>query len=345
MQTNIETFPFKRESYDPIRPYRIALDQSYAKIVKPKYPIPTNGLAAVPLDVEKYTWYYKPVKGPLTCICDHDAYDLDLLTDIWAEHVRLKAKRQTKRFTDCISPLEDYQKNHDIYLAEAKRTYDGKTSFRLHFRETIYKMAGDRECSTFKISWTQAILTFLKAKKVLDPSAGWGDRLLGASLAGVETYHGIDPNTSMSQVYYEMSDFAKQQRKIMGFSEGEFKVITEDFLVANIPDDDYDTVFTGPPFYDYELYSDDDKQSYRNKTDINDWINTFFFPYLNKAWSKLKKGGKMALYVSDISKDEFYVHRMIKYVSSLEGSVYEGNIAMNNGYGNKWWPIWIWTKK
>jgi 16S rRNA G966 N2-methylase RsmD len=208
--------------------------------------------------------------------------------------------------------------------------------FRHWLREAIYMLIP--ECTSFKISVTKAFLQYLGSSTVLDPSSGWGDRVLGAAAAGVEVYHGIDPNPLLRNSYDQILDFVRDH----GVGEN-YMILTEDFLQVNLGDNQYDTVFTSPPFFDYEIYSEDEKQSITGRTTLQEWMTGFLYPYIAKAWSLLIPGGILGLYISDTRSGK-YVENMYNYViKNLKGTSL-GIIAVADEKLNHAFPLWVWRK-
>ena len=62
-------------------------------------------------------------------------------------------------------------------------------------REAVYSRV--KECTNFKPSLAKHVIEFFGAKRVLDFSAGWGERMLGAMAAQVEEYLAFDPNLTL----------------------------------------------------------------------------------------------------------------------------------------------------
>lgn len=318
-------FPYKIEFYNRDLCYKNGLNDHYAYIIS---------VTNIPSNVSLPKGYYWNFNDHIfACICAKNAYeDLDVLVDLFSEKARMLANKYNN-----LSPLEDFKNNFSEINNKANLLYikdDKKKPFNYYLRESIFERR--KETNTFKISWTQCLLKYFKSKKVLDPSAGWGDRILGASLADVEIYHGVDPNTNMAPYYLEMSTF------ISKYNNGLFKVFIDDFLTVNTIDNDYDTIFTSPPFYNYEIYSQDKNQSINKAVSLESWLQYFFKPYLTKAWNALAKNGKFIIYISDVPNAQ-YTDTTIKFINTL-GGVFNGCIALNNGLSHKYWPIWIWTK-
>ena len=51
-----------------------------------------------------------------------------------------------------------------------------------------------------------------------------------------------------------------------------------------------DFAMTSPPYFNREMYSDDDNQSYKLGT-YEDWRDSFLKPFINEVYTLLKVGG------------------------------------------------------
>lgn len=152
---------------------------------------------------------------------------------------------------------------------------------------------------------------------VWDPSAGWGGRLIGA--LGVEdsrhiTYLANDPNedhlTTMGRTkYHEVYDFYTKNVKKGGMFEiphNEFK-----FWHKGSEDMQFDPrfqkyrgklslVFTSPPYFSKEAYSEGLKQSYRRFSQYDLWKDGFLRETLKTAVFWLRPGGYLVWNVADV---------------------------------------------
>ena len=88
-----------------------------------------------------------------------------------------------------------------------------------------------------------------EATKVLDFTAGWGGRMLGAINLGIE-YTGIDTNTDLKLGYDNMMEMFNCNDKC--------KMLWQSALDTDFSKLDYDFVLTSPPYEDIELYSNMD---------------------------------------------------------------------------------------
>lgn len=335
----VPPFPYKKEFIDPEVLWNNAVTLDLVPLEPVILPSDLSGWSPLPVGVK---WQYQG--KCIGFITGNDCYNrVNKLVDYFSEPARMKASRKGHP-----SPEAFYETHYPEILERAERDLEkhnrGQSDYpsehgndiRYWIREEIYLM--NKECTTFKITVTKAILKFLGSKIVLDPSAGWGDRLLGAAAAGVKVYHGVDPNPNLREAYDEMISFLKTK-----VSQTEIEVVTEDFLQLGIDEGTYDTVFTSPPYYDYEIYSDDSRQSVHGRSNLQKWIANFLHPYLRKAWSALMKGGHMALYISDV-KGARFVKSMLDFVRrELKGN-YLGVIAMTNRERTYGYPIWVWRK-
>lgn len=201
--------------------------------------------------------------------------------------------------------------------------------------------------SQFRPSVAKAVYDYFGARKILDMSSGWGDRLISSTF--FEEYLGFDPNTKLHPLYNEMinihaKDF-KAETICVGF-ENSKKHLKENY---------YDICFTSPPYFKIEKYSKEPSQSYLKYKKFEDWMNCFLFESIKNAVFSIKKGGILALNISDVYCDHKVNHicdSMNDYIKSL-GLKYCGAIGMQmakrpNSNGDKKGifcePIWVWEK-
>ena len=129
---------------------------------------------------------------------------------------------------------------------------------------------------------------------VLDPCAGWGDRLAGAIGCGrVSSYLGYDANSSLQEGY------TKQLAHYFGDQYKPFKVVHGAFEDATLPPEAYDVVFTSPPYFNTEFYSVDEEQSTYRYPDWDSWVRGFCHPLIEKSTGTLVRGGHLLLNVAD----------------------------------------------
>jgi len=232
--------------------------------------------------------------------------------------------------------------------------------------------------SQFKPSIAKAFYDYFGSVNVLDFSAGWGDRLAGFYCGETtKSYVGIDPNTLNHPNYQRQVEFYKKHQT---FFEEEKQV---EFICSPAEDVDFtkykehfDTVFTSPPYFNVEKYSDEDTQSYIRYKDIDSWNKNFLHKTLGNIIPTLKKDGLLAINIADVydakNKTYFDICNPMNDFLKSQGLWYDGCIGMemtkrfnSGGAGNAkseyfqeylkdktkhtkdiafGEPIWIWRK-
>jgi len=149
----------------------------------------------------------------------------------------------------------------------------------------------------FKATTAKYLYKKYKAKSVLDPTAGWGGRMLGAWSLGID-YTGCDTNIEMTQDYDNMIAFLNAET---GFDNALFAVdngaklnmIWDSCLNVDFSKLDYDFVLTSPPYVNLELY----EHMTPWETD-QAFYELFFIPLWQKCVDNIKKGGHVCFNIS-----------------------------------------------
>ena len=152
---------------------------------------------------------------------------------------------------------------------------------------------------------------------IWDPSCGWGGRLLGAM--GVKSdrnihYIGCDPNTDFNLpdgrlIYDDIAQFynTKTYRGYGFFPHNNtyeiYQCGSED--MQHKPEfqkykGKLDFVFTSPPYFNREQYSEDDEQSYKKFDNYDKWRDEFLYETLKTAVEWLRSGRYLAWNVADV---------------------------------------------
>lgn len=148
----------------------------------------------------------------------------------------------------------------------------------------------------FKATTAKYLYKKYGAKDVLDPTAGWGGRMLGAWSAGIN-YTGIDTNLDMKPAYDGMIAFLNNEIDRNGHlleqKKPHLTMIWDSCLDVDFSKIDYDFVLTSPPYINMELYQ-------RMKPWENDeaFYTGFYIPLYHKLRANIKAGGKICLNVS-----------------------------------------------
>ena len=169
----------------------------------------------------------------------------------------------------------------------------------------------------FKPSVAKAFYDITNAKKVLDTSSGWGDRLAGFFASNAKEYYGMDPNGDLHENYYKMavqynnwlgSDDPKTSFGDDWFSvEGEKKVKIYKYPAETLPWEeipkDIDVMFSSPPYFATERYAEGSKfekdQSWSKYHTYEEWRDSFYLPVMHRAFDCLRPGGWLMVNIMD----------------------------------------------
>jgi len=151
--------------------------------------------------------------------------------------------------------------------------------------------------SQFRVSTAKTIYDEFSGGRVLDLSAGWGDRLAGFAASSACEYVGIDPNPRVHMGYKEQIAFYERLNGSPVNAEM-IQGCAEDVDIST--NGKFDLVFTSPPYYNIERYNTDSSQSYKRYRKCDEWLNGFLFKALDNGWSALNNGGVMMINISDV---------------------------------------------
>jgi hypothetical protein len=181
---------------------------------------------------------------------------------------------------------------------------------------------------------------------IYDPSSGWGGRILGAMAVRddrVVHYIGTDPNTDNhlpeGSRYGKLADFfnEKTYRANPFFSHtNTYEVYCEGSeVISNNPQfqkykGKLDLVFTSPPYFNREAYSDDAEQSYKKFSTYDSWRDGFLKPTLQTCYDYLKNDRYLLWNIADllIGGDYLPLEKDSKEFLESIGMQYKGVLKM-----------------
>ena len=249
--------------------------------------------------------------------------------------------------------LKLQQKNRVIILKSFWEVWNINNSFRneiinsLDPNEEKWKLSrkyGYKMATTFMPSYSKAIYEYFGLPKiVLDPCSGWGDRMLGAEVAGIQKYVGFDPNSALRPGYADVMKLCGHQptelaSDYIGFSNSyEIYSIPFEIGATALRDNSVDFIFTSPPFFDYEIYTDTNPK-YR------DWIKGFYVPLFKQCSRIVKPNCYVCIYLSDTSAgqiDKFIREDVSKFTRLV---LQERHIGFRGLWSNEVRKIWVFKK-
>lgn len=275
---------------------------------------------------------------------DYDT--MDQLTDYFTESQRMAAGRIDKNYK---TPLDLWamtaSKDEDMMreiLGELLKSKDGLT--HRSFRDAFWKTG--LEANSFKITVASSVYWYFDAKRILDISAGWGDRLMAAMAHRAERYLAYDPNIRLKSGHDEM------KRVFAGEYADRYEVRYAGFETGDLGHETFDLIFTSPPYFNFEQYGKDSAsigQSMDAYPRFNLWFVRFLCASLSKAWVNLSTNGNMVIHITDIggvkdTEKNMIVEPMILYVLGYCACSGFDGVMGTIGYTGRPRPMWVFHK-
>lgn len=129
---------------------------------------------------------------------------------------------------------------------------------------------------------------------VYDYSAGFGGRLLGLMSLGYDNvkYFACEPNT---ETYNNLINMSMH----FGFNTQIVNKPSEDVIF----DEKMDFVFSSPPYFNKEVYTDEDTQCYNRYPDYNDWLLKYWGATVSNIKQMLASNGTFGVNIGNSSND------------------------------------------
>ena len=168
----------------------------------------------------------------------------------------------------------------------------------------------------FKPSTAKWIYSKFNATHVLDPTAGWGGRMLGAHALGIH-YTGIDTNTNLQPAYDGMMGLIQDQK---------MRMIWEDTLAVDYESIDYDFVLTSTP---YVNKAGKMVEVYEHQVIMADFYKDFLVPLIRKCVRHIKRGGKVCFNMNSIMYNE--VTKLFRPADEQHDMLQQKRLAKDKG--------------
>jgi len=194
----------------------------------------------------------------------------------------IETKRDKKNYKTIREMFEDEElKNKLIDLAIKVNRRK-----KLNYVEPVDIYEVHRLCygsiNTFKACQVKSIIKNFGGTHLLDPTAGWGGRLLGSVSSGLK-YTGIDTNINLKEGYDKLIEIA-----------GGGEMIWDSCLNVDFSNIDYDLVLTSPPYLNLEKYNN--MELWNNN---EAYYKDFLIPLIDRLTTNIKRGGKVCINISD----------------------------------------------
>ena len=218
------------------------------------------------------------------------------------------------------------------------------------FRISMCQYAVNYPTLTAKLLY-ETFLSHVDAQtvRVWDPSSGWAGRLLGALTYSPRTkqdqrleYYGTDPNPAFykadTSVYRVIADYyntIRAEESLFGETNigTVYQLGSEDFPQTPAYQQYVgkgDLVFTSPPYFNREAYSDDPNQSYKKFASYEVWRDQFLRATLQHTFDWLNHERYLLWNIADLKVGKKYLplEQDSKRIAQDIGYVYKETILM-----------------
>ena len=286
-------FPLKEISYEVMRQcFKSLQKQDVWEYVKPVEQLEKNVK-------EKYDDYKYNFKDHGLGIIDAPSIFNDV-SNYFHQHLRLNCGSFGFK-----APIEVWEKGSaiDIWrcLGPIWRGINGMKPVMVDGREELRggKLADKSYMSAFRLGTyiatqfkpnvAKTIYQMTTAKRVLDTSCSWGDRLAGFFTSDAEEYIGCDPHPNTFKQYLKQvevyNSFLSKPKMVTLYNCG-----AEDLPWDKI--DNIDCAFTSPPYFSTERYNEggekEENQSWFKFDEYSKWRDDFYLPVAQKSFERSK---------------------------------------------------------
>jgi hypothetical protein len=295
--------------------------------------------------LEKYDDYRRPFSSHGLGVIDCGA-EYNIISDYDMYEERMKCGSHTTP-----SPMDVWTKHEDKMARLFKYFYRlGNNELTIQTYIGAFRI-GSYLATQFKPPVAKAIYTMTQAKKVLDTSCGWGDRLTAFYASPkAETYIGCDPNGDTWVRYQYM---CRRYEKLLGHVGDPIKILNDTCFTSrgkktvtifrsgaeDLPwddlADDFDCTFTSPPYFATELYAQgsefEDDQSWKKFGEYELWRDKFFIPVTEQSYLHCKEGGYCMINILDpkVKGTRYYAgDQLIDYMEAKYEGCFTGQLGM-----------------
>lgn len=191
--------------------------------------------------------------------------------------------------------FKDYWNAKDLQKIIKWNKTSHTTPYLSEFRRGVYFCYGLTKNTMFRPHLAKMICDYYSPEIVFDPCCGWGGRMLGTVASGAN-YIGFEP---CKETYHHLLELA------------DFLGITDKVSIYNLPAEAIpageikaDLVLTSPPYYNQEVYSDEDTQSYVKFKNYKDWVDGWLNPIITKCCTIIGTNGVSCWNVSPKMRED-----------------------------------------
>ncbi len=208
------------------------------------------------------------------------------------------------RARDAYSPMQRFQCDRSLrrILQHALIIWPDKYSVNAtNLRSMLRTFSKTTRVSNFRPTIAKAIIERYSSpgEQVIDFSAGYSGRLLGC-IAARRRYLGVDPSSDQIQGGWALAN-ALRRLRLPGLETLLYQGPAEEVLTS-LPRGRTQLIFSSPPYFDRERYSEEPSQSYVRFPKYPEWKTHFLEVVIKECARILRPGGFLVINVSNVNR-------------------------------------------
>jgi len=242
------------------------------------------------------------------------------------------------------TPMEIFSSDKLFMKAISKRLKRGGYVTDSGIRKELKTTTGSQGVSNFRPSASRAIYDKYAGDGVVyDPSCGFGGRLLGAiSSPRVKKYIGCEPSTKTWEGLHKMVC------NLVSGIDPLCILVKSGSEEYHLNKDEVDLVFTSPPYFNTEIYSEEDTQSCNKFPEYADWLDGYLHKTILNCVEGIKKGGYLIINIANTRnapKLEADFKHIMNNIKSMElKETLKLSLSLINKNGFKYEPVFVYKK-
>lgn len=223
----------------------------------------------------------------------------------WVDDLLYKAKRinntmspdEALQSDECLDKIVEYIKTKPKFYgietsSDLSDTNKMINAIKTYFRNSQTSVVNATKVANFSPIAARKIYEKYCPKfyaTVLDYSCGWMARMLGCLSSPYEyKYIGIEPNSKLNERLHEFSEWIcnslHRENNTQLYLEGS-EVFHEE-LVNTV-----DISFSSPPYFNLEIYTNEESQSANENTTFKAWVEHYMIPTIQNIYKYTKPQG------------------------------------------------------
>jgi tRNA1(Val) A37 N6-methylase TrmN6 len=208
------------------------------------------------------------------------------------ERLETRGKYDVNYF-EFIKNIEEFKKKKFIqnmlkYYEEVKNKNNTKNKYKV--LKEVYNICISAINILRPLNWIEVYKKY-GTQKALNFCTGWGGSAVAAAALNLKEFNGIEINTNLEPRYAEMLSYLRTK------CATKLNIHSQDALTFDYSTIEYDTVFTSPPYYFIQKYSNNTK--YASKKEMDE---KFYKPVFTLTYNGLKPGGN---YLINVCKEVY----------------------------------------